>query len=73
MKQPHCSFCGASRDQSKAIIVADGGVAICDECGVAICDECVNTCAGMILAKMVPSGPVMAIVTWPRDSEGREV
>lgn len=65
MTEPHCSFCGASRAQSKAIIVADGGVAICD--------ECVNTCAGMILAKMVPSGPVMATISWPRDSEGREV
>ena len=60
----HCEFCGASTSAAEIMIVGNGRTAICDKCVL----ECAETIAAHRLRPSVP-----ATITWPRDSEGREV
>lgn len=65
MSDLHCSFCGASTQEARVIVAAEGD-------NTAICDACVRLCVETINAHCFPhSKPATA--NWPCGSMGEEI
>lgn len=67
MTEIRCSFCDKPRSELERICVRG----TLEKPGVSICNECVDLCARLIESER--RRPHAALITYPRDADGREV